>query len=188
MVVDLDYAPLNDYFATIISSTPRFVFETPVEGSLVEPVSDSSTPTVSLDVVSTVRLAGRAYSVELSNYGRYAIVSGNETGVHAVDISKPDSPSIAWSWNTPGQAYGTAVSADGRFLFVADGDEGIRSQEINFLDDVRSLATESAATQTVFSADGKRAYSIAGSYLYVNELASDGEWQLSDKVYLSSDY
>ena len=35
----------------------------------------------------------------------------------------------------------------------------------------------SAVTQTVFSADGKRAYSIAGSYLYVNELGLDGEWE-----------
>ena len=127
--------------------------------------------------VSTVELPGRAYSVEASDDGRYAIVSGNETGVHAVDVSKPESPSVSWSWNTPGQAYGTAVSADGRFLFVADGDEGIRSQEINFLDDVRSLATESAATQTGFSADGTRAYSIASSNLYVNELGSDGEWK-----------
>ena len=90
-------------------------------------------------LVSTVELSGRAYSVEASDDGRYAIVSGNETGVHAVDISKPESPSIAWSWNTPGQAYGTTVSGDGRFLFVADGDEGIRSQEIKFLDDMRSL-------------------------------------------------
>ena len=103
-----------------------------------------------LSLVSTVELPGRAYSVETSDDGRYAIVSANETGVHAVDISKPDSPSIAWSWNTPGQAYGQLFLQTVGF-FVADGDEGICSQEIKFLDDMRSLATVSRHTDGVFS-------------------------------------
>jgi len=108
-------------------------------------------------LIDTVYLS-MAYGITIS--GNYAYVAAYDNGLQIIDVSKPTSPAIIGSVDTPGHAFRVSISAD--TAFVADDSEGLQVIDV-------SAASNPVIVGSVKTPDVARYVAISGNYAYVGE-------------------
>jgi len=106
--------------------------------------------------LSFLYLPGSANALALS--GGFALVAAGSEGVQVVDISDPNHPVLAASYDTPGNANDIRIS--GNLAFVADGLDGLRILDI-------SSPTNLVSVGSLGSLGEAWDLAVSGQYVYV---------------------
>ena len=95
---------------------------------------------------------------KIARAGRYAFVADGFAGIQVIDLSTPEAPIVAGSFNTPGYAY--QVHIDGNQAYVADHSGGLR---------VLDITSPTAPVEVAFLTlpDLAIGVFVAGNYAYV---------------------
>ena len=88
-------------------------------------VSDATTMTV----VSTLSGFGTLRQMDMTDDGKYAVISGRQNGVYIVSLENPTAPKIVSTYNTIEQATGIFVS--GGYAFVGNRQYGVEIIDIS---------------------------------------------------------
>ncbi len=80
----------------------------------------------SIESIETIDMGGVRGVHVVSNF---AYVADSINGLRIVDVSNPNTPTLAGSYNTPDNAQGVHVA--GGFAYVADGNSGLRIVDVS---------------------------------------------------------
>ncbi|MEJ2720684.1 MAG: FlgD immunoglobulin-like domain containing protein, partial [bacterium] len=90
-------------------------------------VLDISNPTAPPVWKGQYDTPGSAWSAAAA--GKYVYVADNVAGLMVIDVSNPQSPSLAGSYDTPGTAYDVKIAGD--HAFIADGSTGLQVIDVS---------------------------------------------------------
>ena len=95
--------------------------------------------------------------------GDYAYVADAYSGLQVIDVSNPQAPALAGSYDTPGEARGVAVAGD--YAYVADWSSGLQVIDVS---NPQAPHSPEATTRRVQA----RGVAVAGDYAYVADWSS----------------
>ena len=113
-------------------------------GLKVANIANTSSPSLSnyiLDSNGTPFPAHGAVLHRTPDGKNWLLVASNVRGLKILDLSKPDAPSIAATFDTPGSAKDVDVSSDGRYAYVTDFGSGLQIFDITTITSPRLVST-----------------------------------------------